>query len=152
MTMLTTRPATEADAEAMQEIFRAASLSNEADRDELLAHPELLVLPADLPQSGRAVVTIDDSHGPVAFASLRETGDGVAELDDLFTHPDWRRRGAARLALDALVAAARSRGIRRVEVTANTHAMGFYEDAGFRRIGTAETELRAAPRMALDIA
>ena len=150
--MLTTRVSTEADAEAMQEIFRAASLSNEGDRDELLAHPEFLVLPADLPSSGRAVVAVDESYGPVAFASLRDTGDGVAELDDLFTHPDWRRRGAARLALDAVVAAARSRGIRRVEVTANTHAMGFYDAAAFRRIGTAETELRAAPRMALDIA
>ena len=150
--MLTTRVATKADAEAMQEIFRAASLSNEGDRDELLARPEFLVLPADLPASGRAAVTVDDDYGPVAFASLRDTGEGAAELDDLFTHPDWRRRGAARLALDALVGAARRRGIRRVEVTANTHAMGFYEAAGFRRIGTAETELRAAPRMALDIA
>ena len=152
MTVLTTRVSKEADAEAMQEIFRAASLSNEGDRDELLAHPQFLLLPADLPASGRAVVTVDESYGPVAFASLRPNGDGVAELDDLFTHPDWRRRGAARLALDALVAAARRRGVRRVEVTANTHAMGFYEAAGFRRIGTAETELRAAPRMALDIA
>jgi GNAT superfamily N-acetyltransferase len=152
MTVLTTRVATEADAEAMQEIFRAASLSNEGDRDELLAHPEFLLLPADLPASGRATVTVDDDYGPVAFASLRETAAGVAELDDLFTHPDWRRRGAARLALDALVADARRRGIRRIEVTANTHAMGFYEAAGFRRIGTAATELRAAPRMAFDIA
>ncbi len=151
MTMLTTRVATEADAGAMQEIFRAAALSNEGDRDELLAHPEFLVLPADLPSSGRAVVTVDESSGPVAFGRLRHTGDGVAELEDLFTHPDWRRRGAARLALGALIAEARNRGILRIEVTANVHAMGFYEDAGFRRIGTARTVLRAAPRMALEI-
>jgi GNAT superfamily N-acetyltransferase len=152
MTVLTTRVATAADADALQDIYRAASLSNEGDRDELLAHPEYLILPADLPSSGRAVVAADDSYGPVAFASLRDTGDGVAELDDLFTHPDWRRKNAARLALNALIADARTRGVRRIEVTANTPAMGFYDAVGFRRVGTAETELRSAPRMVLDIA
>jgi GNAT superfamily N-acetyltransferase len=151
LTVLKTRVATEADAEAMQDIYRAASLSNEGDRDDLLSHPEFLILPADLPSSGRAIVTTDDSFGPVAFASLRDINDGVAELDDLFTHPDWRRKNAARLALNALIAGARARGVRRIEVTANVHAMAFYEALQFRRIGTAETELRAAPRLALDI-
>jgi GNAT superfamily N-acetyltransferase len=151
MTNLRTREATKADAEAMQEIYRLASLSNEGDRAELLAHPELLVLDPELASSGRAVVVTADGVGPIAFASHRPTSAEVTELDDLFTHPNWRRQGAARLMMAAIVDDARARGIRRIEVTANTHAMGFYDVVGFRRIGTADTALREAPRMALEI-
>jgi GNAT superfamily N-acetyltransferase len=150
VTDLRARIATAAGAEAMQEIFRLASLSNEGDRDELLAHPEFLILDPELAPSGRAVVVTADCSGPIAFASHRATSADVSELDDLFTHPDWRRQGAARLMMAAIVDDARARGIRRIEVTANDHAMAFYEAVGFRRIGTAATELREAPRMVLE--
>jgi GNAT superfamily N-acetyltransferase len=135
----------------MQEIYRAASLSNEGDRAELLAHPHFLILGPELAASGRAVVVTADDAGPIAFASHRPSSDTVTELDDLFTHPDWRRQGAARLMMAAIVDDARARGIRRIEVTANVHAMEFYEAVGFRRIGTAETALRQAPRLALEV-
>jgi GNAT superfamily N-acetyltransferase len=151
MTALRTRAATNADAEAMQEIYRAASLSNDGDRAELLARPELLILEPELASSGRTVVVTADSVGPVAFASHRPISDDVTELDDLFTHPQWRRQGAARLLIAAIVDDARTHGIRRIEVTANVHAMAFYDDVGFRGIGTADTQLRQAPRMALCI-
>ena len=149
MTALCARVATDADAEAMQEIYRAASLSNEGDRAELLARPELLILDPELASSGRAVVATADSVGPVAFASHRPISDDVSELDDLFTHPAWCRKGAARLLMAAIVDDALTRDIRRIEVTANVHAMAFYEAVGFQHIGTADTELRPAPRMAL---
>jgi GNAT superfamily N-acetyltransferase len=135
----------------MQEIYRAASLSNEGDRAELLARPELLILDAELASSGRAVVVTAGSGGPIALASHRPTSDELTELDDLFTHPDWRRQGAARLMMAAIVEDARARGIRRIEVTANVHAMAFYDAVGFRRIGTVDTELRQAPRMVLEV-
>lgn len=151
MGSLRTRIATEADAEAMQEIYRLASLSNDGDRAELLARPELLTLDPELASSGRAVVVVADATGPIAFASHRPTSADVTELDDLFTHPDWRRQGAARLMMAAIVADARVRGLQRIEVTANVHAMDFYEAVGFQQIGTAATELRAAPRMALEV-
>jgi ribosomal protein S18 acetylase RimI-like enzyme len=43
------------------------------------------------------------------------------------------------------------RGVSRLEVTANSHALGFYREVGFVDIGTAETEFGAARRMALMI-
>jgi hypothetical protein len=41
--------------------------------------------------------------------------------------------------------------VSRIEVTANPHAMAFYERAGFVPDGTAETRFGAAPRMRLDL-
>jgi hypothetical protein len=45
----------------------------------------------------------------------------------------------------------RARGVQRLEVTANPHALGFYNAAGFIGCGVAETDFGAAPRMVLAI-
>lgn len=45
--------------------------------------------------------------------------------------PGARRAGAGRLLLDALMGEARSRGFRRARLSAQTHAIGFYERSGF---------------------
>jgi predicted GNAT family N-acyltransferase len=47
----------------------------------------------------------------------------------------WRGRGVGRALLDALVAQARSRGMRRVTLNAQVGALGFYERSGFRAHG-----------------
>jgi hypothetical protein len=44
-----------------------------------------------------------------------------------------------------------ARGVERLEVTANPHAMGFYTAVGFTSCGVATTELGQAPRMVLVI-
>jgi hypothetical protein len=49
-------------------------------------------------------------------------------------------------------AIARGRGVRRVEVTANQHALAFYGKIGFAFHHDAETRFGPAPRMHLDVA
>jgi hypothetical protein len=56
------------------------------------------------------------------------------------------RQGVA----SALITDIARRGLR-VEVTANLHAMGFYESAGFVASGVANTQGGPAPRMRLDV-
>ncbi len=46
----------------------------------------------------------------------------------------WRRRGVGSAVLEALMAAAQARGDRIVELSAQTHALGFYARLGFETV------------------
>jgi ribosomal protein S18 acetylase RimI-like enzyme len=148
---LSVRAAAGADLPALSRIFRAASLSNDGDRAVLLAHPEVLELDLDLLVAGRTLVATGPDRRVVGFARTHESAPGVLELDDLFVDPDWMRRGAARALLRAIVAEAAIDHANRIEVTANTHALGFYQAVGFQDVGVATTEFGPAPRMALSV-
>ncbi len=143
------RFAVPADMNALGDVFRTSSLSNEADRTNLLAHPDALIF-SDLPvHERRTRVAIADGR-IVGFATTRIAGH-ADELDDLFVDPDWMQRGIGRkLVLDA-VAIARARRAPRIEVTANGHALGFYEEVGFVLDGVVETRFGPGSRMHLDV-
>jgi len=82
-----------ADLTEASAVFRRASLSNAGDRDNLLAHPEYLVLGPEGLAEGRTLVAEQDDV-VVGFATWAETADAM-ELEDLFVDPDHRRRGIA---------------------------------------------------------
>lgn len=138
-----------ADLPAATEVYRSASLSNAGDRDNLLAHPEHLILRPEGLAEGRTYVAEEDGS-LVGFATWIEAG-GTIELEDLFVHPGWMRRGVATALVNRIAGVLRARGVQRLEVTANPHALGFYNAAGFIDCGVAETDFGAAPRMVLAI-
>ena len=143
------RPGVPADLPAASDVYRRASLSNAGDRDNLLAHPEYLVLGPEGLAEGRTYVA--EEHGAiVGFATWIEAG-GVFELEDLFVDPGWRRRGIAAALVGRIAEVLRARGVQGLEVTANPHAMGFYRAAGFIDCGVADTVFGAAPRMMLAV-
>ena len=124
---------------ALEEVFRRSSLSNERDRELLLAHPEALSLTvADLAAGLTRVAVVELRI--VGFSLLLMRGDRL-ELDGLFVDPGYTRHGIGRdLVLDA-AAIARSRGVGHIEASANDHALGFYRRMGFVDIGTEVTPL-----------
>ena len=65
--------------------------------------------------------------------------------------PEWMRRGIATALVNRIAEVLRARGVRRLEVTANPHALGFYRAAGFADRGVADTGFCTAPRMGLAI-
>jgi ribosomal protein S18 acetylase RimI-like enzyme len=130
-------------------VYRRASLSNAGDRANLLAHPEYLILGPDGLNEGRTQVA-EHNGSVVGFASWADA-DGVFELEDLFVDPDCRRRGIATALMREIVDILRTRGVERLEVTANPHAMGFYTAVGFTDCGVATTEFGEAARMVLAI-
>jgi GNAT superfamily N-acetyltransferase len=138
-----------ADLPAASDVYRNASLSNAGDRDNLLAHPEYLVLGPEGLAEGRTYVA-EEGGSLVGLATWIEA-DGVFELEDLFVDPGWRRRGIAATLVDHIAQVLRARGVQRLEVTANPHAMGFYRAAGFVDCGVADTVFGAAPRMMLPV-
>jgi GNAT superfamily N-acetyltransferase len=142
------RTATMADHDAVRGVRRRASLSNEGDRENLLANPETLEYDsAPLVEGRTRVATVDG--GIVGFTTT--SGDDQLELDALFVDPGSMRSGVGRALIQDLVASAGGRGIARIDVTANDHALAFYEDVGFVRNGVAITRFGVAPRLALDI-
>ncbi len=137
------------DIDAVRDLYRRASLSNEGDRENLLANPEVLVFESAPIHEHRTRVAISDGL-IVGFATTRAVGD-IVELDDLFVDPEWMRRGVASELISDVAAVAQSRGVARIEVTANGHALEFYEAVGFVRDGLAETRFGSAHRMHLDV-
>ena len=137
------RLGTSADLAAASCVYRRASLSNAGDRDNLLAHPEYLILGPEGLAEGRTHVAEQD--GSVAgFATWAETA-GAIELEDLFVDPGYRRRGIATAPVSRIAEVVRALGAERLEVTANPHALGFYRAAGFADCGIADTVFGAAP-------
>ena len=137
------------DLPALQEVYRRASLSNEHDRPNLLAHPELLDLDPAGVREGRTNVAVDRGT-VVGFATYSHHPEHV-ELEALFVDPDHRRRGHAMRLMDVVVDTARGAGVPRVEVTANEHASGFYDAAGFVQVGMVELLFGPVPRKHLAV-
>jgi GNAT superfamily N-acetyltransferase len=132
---------------ALAVVYRRASLANSGDRETLLANPDALAFSLD--PAGRTRVAAVDGD-VVGFATLLAVA-GSGELEDLFVAPEWMGRGVGRaLVLDA-IAAARAARMPRIDVTANGHALGFYERVGFVLDGPAETQFGPAHRMHLDV-
>ena len=112
------RLATSHDLPALKDLFRRSSLSNEGDRQNLLAHPDALEFSGRPVEEGRVRVAVIDDR-IVGFASVLVTGR-IGELDDLFVDPNWMRHGiATALVLDAL-ARAREQQVTPIEVTPRT--------------------------------
>jgi GNAT superfamily N-acetyltransferase len=147
--MWTIRPAVADDLAAVGEVFRRASLANEGDREALLAHPEVLDFDGADRLDGCTRVAVADG-AVIGFISVVH-GDGTAELEDLFVDPDWMRRGVATDLVRHEADRAAAEGITRIGLTANPHALAFYESVGFVVDGEEQTRFGPAARMHLDI-
>ncbi len=91
-----------------------------------------------------------DEYDAVSMHWLALAGDGSpigcarllpdGHLGRMAVLPAWRGRGVGRALLDAVLHAARMRGERLIRLSAQTHAAGFYADAGFVADGPAYEE------------
>jgi GNAT superfamily N-acetyltransferase len=149
VTSFVIRDAAADDMAALSRVYRRSSLSNEGDRPNLLAHPETLEFSDLAVREGRTRAAVA-TDGVVGFASWIGSGDDF-EIEDMFVEPEWMRRGIGRALVLDMIAIARGRGIGRVEVTANPHALAFYEKAGFVVYREVATTFGTAPRMRLDV-
>ena len=149
-TLFRIRWSTLADLPALTDVFARASLSNEGDRDALLAHPEALVLEGDGIAGGQTRVATNGDD-IVGFATTVLV-DGVLDLQDLFVDPDWMRHGIGRHLVQDAAAIAGQRGFEVIAVTANPHAFFFYDSLGFVANGEIQTAFGPGQRMHLAVA
>ena len=143
---VTLRQAVLSDMGMLNGVFRRASLANQDDRGHLLSRPDALKLADDGVREGRTTVAEDPGGSIVGFASYLVSGDEI-ELEDLFVDPKWMRLGIGRALVLDIAAAARELGFDRLEVTANPHAMTFYQRTGFVADRVVETAFYPALRM-----
>jgi N-acetylglutamate synthase-like GNAT family acetyltransferase len=89
-------------------------------------------------RSRRTVLAVaEDASGPVAAGS-HQPASGVTEVVGVATLPSARRRGLGALVTAALVADARTSGVRTVFLSAGSDEVArVYAKVGFARIGTA---------------
>ena len=145
------RDAQTSEIEVLEDVQRRASLVWEEYRDDLLAHPDVIDVPLHDIQAG-SVRVATGSLRVLGFASLIPgRSDGAAELDALFVDPAFMRRGIGRALLDDALTLARSRGCRRIEVTANPRAVEFYVKMGFIDDGIEQTRFGPGLRMHVDV-
>jgi N-acetylglutamate synthase-like GNAT family acetyltransferase len=115
-----------------------ASLSNDGDRDALLANPDAIALPIEQIVTG--CVFVAELDGTIAgFAAVVPRSDGGAELDALFVEPRLWKRGIGRRLVDYIAHVAGTSGATFLHVVGNPHAEGFYVACGFNAIGTVTT-------------
>lgn len=142
---LSIRPASGDDLDALRDVYRRSSLSNEGDGDLFALHPELLVW-SDLPlREGRTRVAVVEGR-VVGFASLSGRA-APADVEDLFVDPEWTRRGIGRALVEDTAAVARAAGSDAIEVDANPHALSFYAAVGFVAVGAADVPYGTGVRM-----
>ncbi|MCL2782317.1 MAG: GNAT family N-acetyltransferase, partial [Actinomycetia bacterium] len=94
--------------------------------------------PGRLAGGDLAIALVEINGAPVAMAwldlGLRFYGGTVGPLGTLFnvwTEPEYRRKGLARLAVEACLAHARERGVERVDLIATPMGVGLYARLGF---------------------
>lgn len=93
-TNLSIRTATTAEREALEALQLRASLTNEGDREALLANPDAIVIPLEQIAAGRVFVALL-SGATVGFSAIEHRSDDDTELDALFVDPNVRRHGWA---------------------------------------------------------
>ena len=78
---------------------------------------------------------IRDEAGRTIGVAAGYSWAGISELNQMWVDEAWRGRGYARELLNAFVAEAASRGVRRIWVASyDLQAPGMYEKAGFKRV------------------
>ena len=138
---LTIRPARIGERAQLEDLQRRASLIGPY-RDDLLAFPDAIELPAEQFERGQALVA--ESEGRVAAFAVVLDNQGKAELDGLFVEPElWRQGIGSALVADA-AHQARRQGLS-LTMVASPEARVFYEKCGFTV--EQETETRFGPAL-----
>jgi GNAT superfamily N-acetyltransferase len=141
---LTIRRAQPHEREALEELQRRASLALPDYREQLIASPDAISLPAEQVVLGQVLVA--ELDGRLAGFAAVLIDEREAELDGLFVEPELWRQGIGRSLADAATHAARRRGLS-LRVTAAPGARAFYEACGFAVEGEEQTRFGPALRM-----
>ena len=138
MNSLLIRSAVLSEQKELEALQLRASLTNDGDRDALLAHPDAIEVPKEQITAG-AVPVCERDGTIVGFAALVTRADGEVELDALFVDPDVRRCGVGRMLVEQCAGIARTQGSAWLCVIGNPHAYDFYIACGFVVLGHTKT-------------
>jgi GNAT superfamily N-acetyltransferase len=122
------------------ELQRRASLMWEDVRQQLLDDPGIIDLDEEM-LANNEVFVAEIAGRIVGFATIIAHEGNDAELEGLFVEPAEWRKGIGTALVRQIEREAAAWGANRLHVLANANVLGFYEAAGFTRIGEQKTEL-----------
>jgi GNAT superfamily N-acetyltransferase len=128
----------------LAEIDRVEDARKQGRMADLSLTPEFTAyLRAKTPQVRFWLACLDGM--PVGFLNSWPGDNGVGQVEDLFTHPDFRHRGIATALIAHCVADCRARGAGPVVITANPHDTPrlMYAAMGFRPVSMSRTYLKS---------
>jgi GNAT superfamily N-acetyltransferase len=128
------------------ELQRRASLVWDEYRDALLANPDAIDIPVEQFRN-RQVRVAWSGDRPIGFSAVTALDAEICELDGLFVEPAHWRQGIGGALIEDAARLARRRKFRRMEVTANPRAEGFYTKQDFIKYAVTETRFGSASRM-----
>jgi len=138
------RPAQPGDRAALEEIAYAAKAYWGYSPEQLEAWRADLEVSAEALSTDQFCVAEEDGR-PVGFAQVATHGRPW-ELDALWVHPDYIRRGVGRALLAWAAALAASAGQRELAIDADPNAEGFYRACGARVVGSVAAPIAGKPQ------
>jgi len=129
---------TQADVEAVRDLFRAyaASLPFSLDYQDFAA--ELAGLPGPYAAPGGCLLLAGGADAAIGVVALRRFGEGIGEIKRLYVVPQARGLGLGRKLLSRAIDEARIRSYRCVRLDSHRASMGA-AIALYRQLGFAET-------------
>ena len=143
------RPARLSEQAMLEDLQLRASLVWEDTREDLLANPEVVELPAEQIEGGYVFVAERDG-AVVGFGVLLPIDGDEPDLDGLFVEPEAFGGGVGRALVAEAVRRARAMGAPGLQVVANLNARGSYEACGVEAVREAPT--RFAPALIMRLA
>jgi ribosomal protein S18 acetylase RimI-like enzyme len=134
--VVTIRPAAEADIDVLVDLMRDFYAESGFPLDGPWAAQSFADLLADPARGAIWLIDVDGSpvgHVVLSVRYAMEYGGLCGYIDDLFVRVEYRRRGAATIGVEALVAECRRRGCKALQVEvdpANAAAIGVYQRFG----------------------
>jgi ribosomal protein S18 acetylase RimI-like enzyme len=108
-----------------------------------LATDEMIAAVVDAPDGDPSLAASGIVELSTRIPSPLSASGSCAYISSMSTDPRWRRRGYARLVMDALLDEVTRRGVDRVELHATDEGTGLYRSVGFvERSGPVEMQLR----------
>lgn len=143
---LTFRLAVPSERQTLEHLKRRSSLTQEAHRAFLLAHPEAIDLKEDYITAQAAWVAMRGRE-IAGFIVLLDKSAGLYEIEDLFVEPEFMGAGIGRFLVTEAMQIAVTAGAVSVEVVASAESRGFYLRCGFEELENEPVEFGTAIRM-----
>ena len=80
-----------------------------------------------LDENALHLLAVDESNKPIGCVRILAMGI----IGRMAVLKEWRRQGVGKALLDRAIAACRKHGLKNITLSAQTHAVSFYERAGF---------------------